>query len=128
MIQRKRYLYASDAANAFDVILRKIDNENIFNLDSYDEISNRDLSARLTDLVASLGSNSSSGENANLDAWIKTISERPYANSGSRLNCEKLRSFKEDVHEIVKQKDFAIVRHELLNSSRTKKRVFVIVT
>lgn len=101
--QRKRYLYAGDAANAFNVILHKAGNGDIFNLGSYDEISNRDLSACLTDLVVSLGSNSSSGESANLDAWIKTIPGRPYADSGSRLVCEKLRSFKEDVHEVVRK-------------------------
>lgn len=90
--QRKRYLYAGDAANAFNVILHKAGNGEIFNLGSYDEISNRDLSARLIDLVTSPGSDSSSGQSANLEAWIKTIPGRPYADSGSKLDCEKLRS------------------------------------
>ena len=98
--QRKRYLYAGDAANTFNIILHKAGNRDIFNLGSYDEISNRDLSARLADLVAS---NSSSGESADLEAWIKTIPGRPYADSGSSLDCEEVRSFKEAVHEVVRK-------------------------
>lgn len=90
--QRKRYLYAGDAANAFNVILHKAVSGDIFNPGSYDEISNRDLSARLIDLVTSPSSDSSSGESTNLEDWIKTVPGRPYADSGSLLDCGKLRN------------------------------------
>ncbi|KAL9126724.1 MAG: hypothetical protein Q9217_004269 [Psora testacea] len=91
-LQRKRYLYAGDAVNAFNVILHKGSNGDIFNLGSYDEISNRNLSARLIDIVNLPGSDSSSGKRSNLDAWIRTVPGRPYVDSGSRLDCSKLRS------------------------------------
>ena len=90
--QRKRYLYVSDAANAFNTILHRGKNGDIFNLGSYDEISNRDISARLIDIVDPPNSDGSSGSSDNLDAWIKTVPGRPYVDLGSRLDCEKLRS------------------------------------
>ena len=93
--QRKRYLYAGDAANAFNVILHRGIKGDIFNLGSCDEISNRDLAAYLVDLANPPGSDSSSGgssPSSSLDAWITTMPGRPYADSGSGLDCTKLRS------------------------------------
>ena len=89
--QRKRYLYAGDAANAFNILLHRGVSGEVYNLGSYDEISNRDLSATLLDYVNPPGSDSSS-ENSSLDAWIQTMPGRPYVDSGTRLDCEKLRA------------------------------------
>ena len=89
--QRRRYLYAGDAANAFNVVLHNSQNGDIFNLGaSTDEITNRDLSARLVKIINPASSDSSSGES--LDEWITTLPGRPYADSGSKLDCAKLRA------------------------------------
>ena len=96
--QRKRYLYAGDAANAFNVILHKATAGEVYNLGSYDEISNRDLAAKILACVGRPGggggssdSSSESEEASSLDAWIQTVPGRPYVDSGSGLDCEKLR-------------------------------------
>ena len=93
-LQRKRYLYASDAANAFNTILHNGLNGDVFNLGSYDEISNRDLSAHLVEMVTALrnGSMNGHGHGSDVEAWIKTIPGRPFKDLGSRLDCEKLRA------------------------------------
>lgn len=46
----RRYLYAGDAADAFDSILHKGKLGEIYNVDSEDEISNRDLAFKLMDM------------------------------------------------------------------------------
>ena len=89
--QRKRYLYAGDAANAFNVILHQGVGGEIYNLGSPDEISNRDLCAILLEHVNPSGSDSSS-DASSLDDWIQTTPGRPYVDSGNRLDCSKLRS------------------------------------
>lgn len=89
--QRKRYLYAGDAANAFNIILHQAVGGDIFNLGSPDEISNRDLCAILLEHVNPSGSDSSS-DSSSLDEWIQTTPGRPYVDSGNRLDCSKLRS------------------------------------
>lgn len=45
----RRYLYAGNAADAFDTILHKGKLGEIYNVDSSDEISNRDLAFKLLD-------------------------------------------------------------------------------
>ena len=89
--QRKRYLYAGDAANAFNTILHKATAGEVYNLGSYDEISNRDLAAKILECVRPPGGDPSGG-GASLDAWIQTVPGRPYTDSGSGLDCEKLRA------------------------------------
>lgn len=89
--QRKRYLYAGDAANAFNTILHKAAAGEVYNLGSYDEISNRDLAAKILECISPPDSDSSS-EDVSLDAWIQTMPGRPYEDSGSGMDCEKLRA------------------------------------
>ena len=92
----KGYLYAADAANAFNAILHRGKNGEIFNLGARTEISNRKLSAWLVDMVdipRSSGSSSSSRDSSSdkpLDAWIKTVPGRPYVERSSRLDCGRL--------------------------------------
>lgn len=45
----RRYLFASDAAEAFDTMFHKGQNSEIYNIGSSDEISNRDLCGHLLD-------------------------------------------------------------------------------
>ncbi len=90
--QCKRYLHAEDAANAFDAILHKAQSGEIFNLGSIDEISNRDLSTRLIDIVNPPGSDSSSGNSSNIDDWIKITPGRPYTEKACGLDDSKLKS------------------------------------
>ena len=91
--QRKRYLYVGDVANAFNVILHRGKHGDVFNLGSDDEISNRDLAARLIDIVNPDGDSSSpNGDQVGIDAWIKAMPGRPYVDSGAGLDCRKLQA------------------------------------
>ncbi|KAG7002089.1 dTDP-4-amino-4,6-dideoxygalactose transaminase [Physcia stellaris] len=89
--QRKRYLYAGDAANAFNVLLHRGVAGKIYNLGSSTQISNRDLGATLLNYV-NLGGSDSSSDSSSLDSWIETVPGRPYADSNSGLDCRKLKA------------------------------------
>ncbi|KJZ76092.1 hypothetical protein HIM_04548 [Hirsutella minnesotensis 3608] len=81
----RRYLYASDAADAFDTILHKGQVGQIYNVGSADEVSNLGLSARILD---AMDIETDNPERAR--AWIKWTKDRPfndrrYAVDGSKL-------------------------------------------
>ena len=84
---RRRYLYAGDAANAFNFLLHRGVKGETYNLGSYDEISHRQLSETLLEFVKPLGYNSS-----DVEAWIETKPGRPYVDSGSAMDCSKIRA------------------------------------
>ncbi|EMC95287.1 hypothetical protein BAUCODRAFT_48602, partial [Baudoinia panamericana UAMH 10762] len=76
----RRYLYAGDAADAFDTILHKGQIGQIYNVDSRDEIGNLDLAAKLLSIF---GITQTAG-------WIEHTRDRPfndrrYAVDGSKL-------------------------------------------
>lgn len=76
----RRYLYAGDAASAFDTILHKGEIGQIYNVDSRDEISNLDLARRLLATFGLPGT----------DAWIqhtrdRRFNDRRYAVDGTKL-------------------------------------------
>ena len=96
-MQRKRYLYAGDAANAFNVLLHRGIAGEIYNLGSSNQISNRDFAATLLDYV-NLGSSDSSSDSLTLDLWIETMPGRPYTDSNSGLDCKKLRGLGWEPH------------------------------
>lgn len=83
----RRYLYAGDAANAFNVMLHRSGGGEIYNLGSYDELTNRELCAMLLKHVKPDGYDPS-----NVDAWILSAADRPFHDRGSGLDCSKLQS------------------------------------
>lgn len=97
----RRYLYAGDAADAFDTILHRGALGQIYNVPSSDEISNLSLCSRLLDEM-SLGAGAGT-------SWIKYTHDRPfndhrYAVDGSklrRLGWEQKTSFDEGLKATV---------------------------
>ncbi|KAJ1335164.1 UDP-glucose 4,6-dehydratase [Microdochium nivale] len=82
----RRYLFAGDAADAFDTILHKGDLGQIYNVGSYDEISNVQLCKMLleemSDVVDSPG---------NTNKWIKYTEDRPFNDHRYAVDGTKLR-------------------------------------
>lgn len=97
----RRYLYAGDAADAFDTILHRGALGQIYNVPSSDEISNLSLCSRLLDEM-SLGASAGG-------SWIKYTHDRPfndhrYAVDGSklrRLGWEQKTSFEDGLRATV---------------------------
>lgn len=83
----RRYLYAGDAANAFNVLIHKGTSGETYNLGSYDEVSHRKLCETLLELVKPPGYDSSG-----VEAWIDRKPGRPYVDSGSTMDVSKLRA------------------------------------
>lgn len=76
----RRFLYAGDAADAFDTILHQGEMGQVYNVDSRDEISNYDLAKKLLGMFGI----------TDTDPWIQWTRDRPfndrrYAVDGSKL-------------------------------------------
>ena len=76
----RRFLYAGDAADAFDTILHKGELGEVYNVDSRDEMSNFDLAKKLLGMFGIMDT----------DSWIQWTRDRPfndrrYAVDGSKL-------------------------------------------
>ncbi|KAG5982942.1 hypothetical protein E4U55_001078 [Claviceps digitariae] len=82
----RRYLYAGDAADAFDTILHKGQIGHIYNVGSCDEISNLDLCAKLLD---TMGIEQASPTSAR--KWIKYTHDRPFNDRRYAVDGTKLR-------------------------------------
>lgn len=82
----RRYLYAGDAADAFDTILHKGQIGHIYNVDSCDEISNLDLCAKLLDTMGI-----EHGSPNSLRKWIKYTHDRPFNDRRYAVDGTKLR-------------------------------------
>lgn len=83
----RRYLYAGDAANAFNTIFHCGTAGEIYNVGSRDEISNRDLCLALVKLVdPPINGHSAS------DGWIQCTADRVNFDRGSGVNDSRLRS------------------------------------
>ena len=77
----RRYLYAGDAAEAFDTILHKGEIGQTYNVDSQDEISNMQLAEKLLGLFGL----------TDVKAWVqhtrdRKFNDRRYAVDGSKLH------------------------------------------
>ena len=64
----RRYLYAGDAASAFDTILHKGEIGQIYNVDSRDEMSNLELAGKLLGMFGF----------ENTEHWIQHTRDRPF--------------------------------------------------
>ncbi|KAG6207206.1 hypothetical protein E4U24_007862 [Claviceps purpurea] len=82
----RRYLYAGDAADAFDTILHKGQIGHIYNVGSSDEISNLDLCAKLLD---TMGLEQGSPDQSR--KWIKYTHDRPFNDRRYAVDGTKLR-------------------------------------
>ncbi|KAK5135394.1 hypothetical protein LTR08_005336 [Meristemomyces frigidus] len=78
----RRYLYAGDAADAFDTILHKGVIGQIYNVDSRDEISNLDLAAKLLNTF----------DIADSDGWTQHTKDRPFNDRRYAVDGTKLRN------------------------------------
>ena len=82
-LNTRRYLFASDAADAFDTILHKGKVGEIYNVDSTDEISNIDLARKLLthfDIPV-----------AEEWEWVKHVTDRPFNDMRYAVDARKLR-------------------------------------
>jgi dTDP-D-glucose 4,6-dehydratase len=82
----RRYLFAGDAADAFDTILHKGAIGHIYNVGSYDEISNISLCSKL---LACMDIPHSTQEE--LHKWIKHTHDRPFNDRRYAVDGTKLR-------------------------------------
>ncbi|OAA79662.1 dtdp-glucose 4,6-dehydratase [Akanthomyces lecanii RCEF 1005] len=88
----RRYLYAGDAADAFDTILHKGQVGQIYNVGSSDEVSNLDLCAKLLSVMGMVDGTDQATimEQPAFRRWVKYTHDRPfndcrYAVDGSKL-------------------------------------------
>ncbi|QPH16537.1 hypothetical protein C2857_001206 [Epichloe festucae Fl1] len=82
----RRYLYAGDAADAFDTILHKGQVGHIYNVGSSDETSNLDLCAKLLDTMG-IGHETPD----EFRKWIKYTHDRPFNDRRYAVDGTKLR-------------------------------------
>ncbi|KLU83531.1 dTDP-D-glucose 4,6-dehydratase [Magnaporthiopsis poae ATCC 64411] len=82
----RRYLYAGDAADAFDTILHKGELGQVYNVGSYDEISNLDLCGKL---LTELGIPHDTPEE--FKKWVKYTHDRPFNDHRYAVDGTKLR-------------------------------------
>lgn len=80
-LHTRRYLYAGDAADAFDTILHKGQIGEVYNVDSRDEVSNFDLATKLLDMSGI----------SETDSWIKWTRDRPFNDRRYAVDGTKLR-------------------------------------
>lgn len=82
----RRYLYAGDAADAFDTILHKGTMGQVYNVGSYDEVSNLTLCSKLLTYL-----NIPHETQAELHKWIKHTHDRPFNDHRYAVDGTKLR-------------------------------------
>lgn len=83
----RRYLFAGDAADAFDTILHKGVMGNIYNVGSYDEISNFDLCGKLLTEM-----NIPADSKDEFSKWVKYTHDRPFNDHRYAVDGSKLRA------------------------------------
>jgi dTDP-glucose 4,6-dehydratase len=83
----RRYLYAGDAADAFDTILHKGQMGHVYNVGSYDEISNLELCSKL---LTELKIPHESPEK--FRKWVKYTHDRPFNDHRYAVDGTKLRN------------------------------------
>ncbi|KAK7414384.1 hypothetical protein QQX98_006749 [Neonectria punicea] len=82
----RRYLYAGDAADAFDTILHKGEVGQTYNVGSYNEVSNLDLCDKLLELLKIPHKTPEQ-----IRKWIKYTHDRPFNDQRYATNDTKLR-------------------------------------
>ena len=82
----RRYLFAGDAADAFDTILHKGTMDQIYNVGSYDEISNLTLCSKLLTYL-----DIPHETQEELHKWVKHTHDRPFNDHRYAVDGTKLR-------------------------------------
>jgi len=82
----RRYLFAGDAADAFDTILHKGQMDQVYNVGSYDEISNLTLCSKLLTYL-----NIPHKTQEELHKWVKHTHDRPFNDHRYAVDGTKLR-------------------------------------
>ncbi|TVY48002.1 Trifunctional UDP-glucose 4,6-dehydratase/UDP-4-keto-6-deoxy-D-glucose 3,5-epimerase/UDP-4-keto-L-rhamnose-reductase [Lachnellula occidentalis] len=82
----RRYLYAGDAADAFDTILHKGQMDQVYNVGSYDEISNLTLCSKLLTYL-----DLPHETQEELHKWVKHTVDRPFNDHRYAVDGTKLR-------------------------------------
>lgn len=82
----RRYLFAGDAADAFDTILHRGTLGHVYNVGSYDEISNMELCSKLLKELGIPGESK-----ADFDKWVKYTHDRPFNDHRYAVDGTKLR-------------------------------------
>ncbi|POS82424.1 putative rhamnose biosynthetic enzyme 2, partial [Erysiphe pulchra] len=82
----RRYLFAGDAADAFDTILHKGAMDQVYNVGSFDEISNMDLCLKLLKHL-----DIPHATNEQLQKWVKHTHDRPFNDHRYAVDGTKLR-------------------------------------
>ncbi|KAM4068032.1 GDP-mannose 4,6 dehydratase [Hirsutella rhossiliensis] len=80
----RRYLYAGDAVDAFDTILHKGQIGHVYNVGSFDEISNFDLCGKMLDAMGIAAPGDKGG-------WVKYSNDRPFNDRRYAVDATKLR-------------------------------------
>lgn len=83
----RRYLFAADAVDAFDIILHKGQIGHIYNVGSSDEISNLELCGKILDTMG-IGADDA----GRLRKWVKYTRDRPRNDSRYAVDGNKLRN------------------------------------
>jgi dTDP-glucose 4,6-dehydratase len=83
---KRRYLFAGDVADAFDTILHRGEIGHVYNVGSYDEISNMKLCSLLLE-----GMNIPYQNQADFDKWVKHTRDRPFNDQRYAVDGTKLR-------------------------------------
>ncbi|TGJ82201.1 hypothetical protein E0Z10_g6542 [Xylaria hypoxylon] len=83
---KRRYLFAGDAADAFDTILHRGESGHVYNVGSYDEISNMKLCSLLLE-----GMNIPCQNQADFDKWVEHTHDRPFNDQRYAVDGTKLR-------------------------------------
>jgi dTDP-glucose 4,6-dehydratase len=84
----RRYLYAGDAADAFDTILHRGGMGEIYNVGSRDEVSNRDLAELMLRLFGLEG-----GDGADRKEFIQYVKDRPFNDKRYAVDASMLRGW-----------------------------------
>jgi len=84
----RRYLFAGDAADAFDTILHKGEIGQIYNVGSYDEISNLSLCGKL---LTEMGIPHADADASVFNQWVKYTHDRPFNDHRYAVDGTKLR-------------------------------------
>lgn len=83
----RRYLFAGDAADAFDTILHKGQVGHIYNVGSYDEVSNIDICRKLLDEMCIKHDTPEE-----FRSWVKYTHDRPFNDHRYAVDGTKLRN------------------------------------
>ena len=83
----RRYLYAGDAADAFDTILHRGQVGQVYNVGSSDEVSNREMCSRILGEFG-VAPDRSRGD---LGGWVKYSNDRPFNDQRYAVDDTKMR-------------------------------------